>query len=1527
MKAKKLLSILLSVLMLTSAFPVIGTEAESTQKLTLDASLSSTASNANTSIIPTTEQIGAAAITEGVAPFVQRAEKNLTSGAWSYASVAKPSSYANWNILIDGSAAQTENHGVSYLSACVDNDNQMVYLDGSRMFVDYILDLGDYYDLSAINVVGGHEGNLNPGSYNIYAASRYDAQKGKDNFTDNELLISYVNDSRDGLPVRTQTFRVNEGEKLVARYVCLRILNPNSETRKTWVEDYKTMPGYFLDVRLAEFRAYGTKADAEDLEQFVNLTLENNSQSISADGAIREGVSLKQYAASRTSETASWNYGVTSKNVDFLYNSTTFNADNHGLTIFNDCSKKEAYIDGTRAFADYVYDLGAYYDISKIGVLNGSTDGGLATGHYKLYASNYFEPGKAENAVSEENLLIDFYNTNNTIQQVFSISGKKCIARYVVLRVINPVPNKYANGTAIPADWFSGPWYIDVRLSQFLVYGSFVRNEVVSRDTPISGYFDFADSAPQKTDPTVQYYAANGTEITDSSADARYLHDESTAIEFTGREMGAGEYATITYDLKKTTAVKNIAVIQSLNENYRLGKYAVYASNDLNTLYTAENEVYEDDGTAFSSLRQVASFEKSGDNTLSARYVGMKVTDATLNSAETDVLRLSEFNVYSFNDGFSVTVGTLDDVDTVTSARGYDKALSPLSRANSLLSNIPSIGGSWRKGTQGESGYVVPKELTAYDGDGCSFTDVTVNNGRIFYTGDRDTNGKILSLKDEYDNYMQLDYKLPIASKITKFAIYGHRNLQWSPYHLQVSFADSRAELFSDTAKTIDYYTRGTYSIVDLEEAENAAWASVRILCGIQPSFIGRTTDESNCYTRMYHFDVFGEFGTVIDGSTVTVTSDCVDAVSKGELSGTTDTNGNYGVGAKITLIAKEQATRDGENYYAFDGWYEGDTLLSEELQFQYTIKDGDPHTVTARYKTTLSYRVDFADHAGNTVYTAYVTPGETLKASNIYAASIKVPELYGHIRLLDKNELQIWDHDVTEPINEDVTFKALYTADVSLKYTVSVTKTDNNTATDTYGFDARLALSDENAALWTVNNAEYAHGKNVTLYVFDDMTVKALATASQNAASVSIVKKAADADSLTVLAHISNPNGKTVAEAGVRFVSGTSYEKLGDNPWTDAYLLEKDCRAAKAAVKTAVNSDFMATLKNIPTTKNAVRRAAQAYVVFEDGEELYSNVMYEDFEKTLTNPIIPTASGNVADPFFAMEDGVYYQAYNKDGGLHVVWSDTLSGLATAYADGNYQVVNTNDDGDVYKNFYAPEIHKMNDGYWYIYSAPEYGNGSKHKMAAVRSKTQYLKDGFESTVTLMDYESTAQLSIDGTVMNYKGRQYFIYSEQGCMKIGLMESPTKLTGDLVSFLTPKYDWEKQIYSLVEGPAMLYHNDRVFMTFSASDSQSDYYCIGLLELTGDDPLNPDSWTRVGDQPVVQKTDSVFGPGHNSFLTLHENGHDVTYIVYHAHTQSTEIIGSAWNNRNVFIQRVYWDVNGYPRFMTPSADICRK
>lgn len=983
--------------------------------------------------------------------------------------------------------------------------------------------------------------------------------------------------------------------------------------------------------------------------------------------------------------------------------------------------------------------------------------------------------------------------------------------------------------------------------------------------------------------------------------------------------MANGEYATITYDLGASSDIKNIAVLQSKNSQYRIGHYSVYAAESSDDLYSENNLIFEDDGTAYSTMRQVASFEKDGKQ-LFARYVGMKVDDATLDSAENDVLRLSEFTVYTSYSGFTVDTGNLNDADSVVAASAYDKALNPLTRANSLISNVAAIGGSWSNGTDGGD-YNVPSGLTAYtSGDG--FDDITVNNGNVLYAGNRDSNGNLLSLRDDYNNYYQLDYLLPVDSDISKFSVYGHRNTQWSPYHMLVSFASSRDELFTDSAKNIDFYARGTYSIVSLDEAVNARWMSVRIICGIQPSFIGKSVDPVNCYARMYHIDVFGAFGTVVDGTSVTVTSDWQDAVQKGELQGATDINGNYGIGAKLTLTAKEQATKDGVNYTAFKGWYEGETLLSTKRVYTYTIADTEPHTIKAVYSDTLSYRVNFTDRLGNIIYTAYVIPDGTLTEEDIYSASSAVPEFYGRLRQLDENELQIWDRSVADPITGDCTFKALYIEN-EVKYTVSVTKTDGSVSKADYGFDARLELADSAAQIWTVNGNEYSTGSSVTLYVFGDMEIMAK-TSSPSNAHVTIVKKSADSNSLTVMAHINNPENKVIKKAGVKFVSGTSYQKLGDAAWSDEYLTQNNCRAVEAVVNSYVGADFMATLKNVQSQKNAVRRAAQAYVVFEDGEELYSNVMYEDFAKKLSNPIIPTASGNVADPFFAVEDGVYYQAFNKGSGLYVIWSSTLEGLATAYDDGNYQLVNGADDGDVYRNFYAPEIHKMNDGYWYIYSAPEYGNGTNHKMAAVKSKTQYLKDGFNSEVTVMDYSTDAALSIDGTVMNFGGKQYFIWSEQSCMKIALMSSPTELYGTSVSFLTPKYSWEKQVYSLVEGPAMLYHGGRVFMSYSASDSQSDYYCIGLLELVGSNPLDPESWVRVGDKPVVSKTDSVFGPGHNSFLTVNENGYNVTYIVYHAHLQPTAIIGTAWKGRNVFIQRVYWDINGYPRFMKPSADI---
>ena len=99
----------------------------------------------------------------------------------------------------------------------------------------------------------------------------------------------------------------------------------------------------------------------------------------------------------------------------------------------------------------------------------------------------------------------------------------------------------------------------------------------------------------------------------------------------------------------------------------------------------------------------------------------------------------------------------------------------------------------------------------------------------------------------------------------------------------------------------------------------------------------------------------------------------------------------------------------------------------------------------------------------------------------------------------------------------------------------------------------------------------------------------------------------------------------------------------------------------------------------------------------------------------------------------------------------------------------------------------------------------------------------------------------------------------------------LNSPTTV-GNAVKIATPTYDWEKIGANVNEGPgtfllpklffcsnrirlsAFMYHSGRTFMTYSASNCAGTGYKLGLIELTGSDPLNPSSWTKAS-APVFQ------------------------------------------------------------------------
>jgi GH43 family beta-xylosidase len=134
--------------------------------------------------------------------------------------------------------------------------------------------------------------------------------------------------------------------------------------------------------------------------------------------------------------------------------------------------------------------------------------------------------------------------------------------------------------------------------------------------------------------------------------------------------------------------------------------------------------------------------------------------------------------------------------------------------------------------------------------------------------------------------------------------------------------------------------------------------------------------------------------------------------------------------------------------------------------------------------------------------------------------------------------------------------------------------------------------------------------------------------------------------------------------------------------------------------------------------------------------------------------------------------------------------------------------------------------------------------------------------------------------------------------------------------------PEHPWERVKYWVNEGPAVLVRHGRVFVTYSASATDSSY-CMGMLTAADtSDLLDPRSWAK-SPEPVFRSSAATgqWGPGHNAF-TVDRRGADV--MLYHARSYR-DIVGDPLNdpNRHTRAQHLRWRADGTPDFGVPAPD----
>jgi len=275
-----------------------------------------------------------------------------------------------------------------------------------------------------------------------------------------------------------------------------------------------------------------------------------------------------------------------------------------------------------------------------------------------------------------------------------------------------------------------------------------------------------------------------------------------------------------------------------------------------------------------------------------------------------------------------------------------------------------------------------------------------------------------------------------------------------------------------------------------------------------------------------------------------------------------------------------------------------------------------------------------------------------------------------------------------------------------------------------------------------------------------------------------------------------------------------------------------------------------------------------------------------EPMRKNYRNPICEGA-----DPFILLHDGKYYlYSTNAPDGYLVYESDNLAD----WENRGYCLRKEDVKGD--KWFWAPEIMYRNGKFWMVYTSEE------HLGIAVadsplgpfkQEKQQWLseRNAIDGDFFVDD---------DGTVY-----LYYVRFAGGNVIYGSRLDEATMTLDEESecrLIAAEEDWETKLGLVAEGPFMLKHNGKYYLTYSANDYRSIDYAIGYA--VSDSPLGP--FVKYEGNPILHRTEDVNGVGHHSFTYSKDRSQMI--CVYHRHQNLTTVhprttcIDKAWFDGDV-------------------------
>ncbi len=155
---------------------------------------------------------------------------------------------------------------------------------------------------------------------------------------------------------------------------------------------------------------------------------------------------------------------------------------------------------------------------------------------------------------------------------------------------------------------------------------------------------------------------------------------------------------------------------------------------------------------------------------------------------------------------------------------------------------------------------------------------------------------------------------------------------------------------------------------------------------------------------------------------------------------------------------------------------------------------------------------------------------------------------------------------------------------------------------------------------------------------------------------------------------------------------------------------------------------------------------------------------------------------------------------------------------------------------------WAPELHEI-DGKWYIYFAATHTHDLdalgmfQHRMFVLEcADSDPLTDRWQEKGQVVTPFDT--FALDATTFTHQGKRWYLWAQKSPhiegnsnLYLAEMANPWTLKGEPVMLSKPEFDWECRGFKVNEGPAVLMHGDKLFISYSASATDENY-CMGLL-----------------------------------------------------------------------------------------------